>query len=75
MPEFNFNLEWSDGYLYLTEEDGSGCRWECKTPEKAGEYVAKYIEAIIIETEYEAEQAAAAGLLETIESYYENREY
>ena len=36
MPEFNFNLEWSDGYLYLTEADGSGCRWECKTPEKAG---------------------------------------
>ena len=75
MPEFNFNLEWSDGYLYLTEEDGSGCKWACNTPLEAGEYVTKYIEAIIAETEYKAEQAAAAALLETIEDYYENREY
>ena len=75
MPEFSFNVEWKDGRLYITEEDGSGCSWRCKTPTEAGKYVSEYIECIIEEIEYEAEQAAAAGLLETIESYYENREY
>ena len=66
MPEFNFRIEWKDGHLYITEEDGSGGVWSCNTPLEAGEYVSEYIECIIEEKEYEAEQAAAAALLETV---------
>lgn len=71
MPEFNFNVEWKDGRLYITEEDGSGGVWRCKTPTEAGKYVSEYIESII----EEIEELAAESLLETIELYIENREY
>lgn len=75
MPEFDFRVEWADGYLYITEECGSDCKYPCNTPVEAGEYVTRYIENILIQMEYDAAQAVAAALLETVEDYYENREY
>ena len=47
MPKFDFRVEWEDGYLYITEECGSGCKYPCNTPAEAGEYVTKYIEDIL----------------------------
>lgn len=74
MFDFDLRVEWSDGYLYITEECGSGCKWACNSPLEAGEYLTKYIESAMLEAEYMAEEAGAAELLEAIESYYENRE-
>ena len=68
MPEFNFNVEWKDSYLYITEEDGSGGGiWRCKTPVEAGKYVSEYIECIIEEIGQWAK--------ESYELYIENKEY
>lgn len=35
MPKFDFRVEWEDGYLYITEECGSGCKYPCNTPAEA----------------------------------------
>ena len=75
MPKFDFRVEWEDGYLYITEECGSGCKYPCNTPAEAGEYVTKYIEDILFQTEYDAAYADTLALLGVVESYYENREY
>lgn len=71
MVNFDFRVEWEDGHLYITEEDGSCCSWRCKSPAEAGKYITEYIECII----EEVDQKAAESLLKTFELHTENKEY
>lgn len=53
MIPFDLRVEWKNGILWISEEDGSGCRYRCQTPSQVANFVEKYIEAREIELEAE----------------------
>ena len=40
---FQFNVEWEDGYVWITEENGSGVKYQCNTASTIANIIERYI--------------------------------
>ena len=56
MKNLKFEVEWEDGYLWIMEENGSGCKYECDVDE-ISKYVDSYVQSIVFCNEYEQKEA------------------
>lgn len=50
----NLSVEWDRDYLWISEEDGSGVKYQCEDPSLIGGFVDNYIEGQVRTAEYEA---------------------
>lgn len=75
---FGFEVEWEDGYLYISEEDGSGAKYACESIEQAAKALGDYMLAIQFDKRLEdhaAEYEAELAMIKEHELMEENREW
>jgi hypothetical protein len=53
MVNFELAIEWENGYLWISDPSGSGCKYACNSPAEIGELVTQYVEDIAIVAEWE----------------------